>query len=257
MAIVEGFPDKLEIIDPGPRTFEQFCELLNIGTWKRPLEDYEHRPKLTTVKFEPYAHQLRLAKLYDEHQHVITCKYRQGGFSTLNLAWALHKFFYEEDKSIIFVTRSDREAMELSFIATQMIASLPMWMKGGIDANNHEIRRAENTLIFRSPRPCLGKSATHLFIEEAAFIEDMDLCWRALWPVACRGRIFVTSTANKRDQWFYKTYKDALSGLNSFHANLVHYLETPKFQDEEFVKKMKENLGMKAWQLEMLGEFRD
>ena len=90
-------------------------------------------------------------------------------------------------------------------------------------------------------------------------IKDMEQHWKALYPcIAHReGKVFVTSTINRKSDWFYKTYKEALHGINAFHVNLVHYLETPRYQDEEFAATVQNNVGPKAWRQEMLCEARE
>jgi phage FluMu gp28-like protein len=97
-----------------------------------------------------------------------------------------------------------------------------------------------------------GRGCTHVYIDEAAYIKNMDEEWRALHPVlSCGGRCYVLSTVNGVGNWFEKTYHGAVKKENAFHVYDAHYSEHPDFQDEEHLAKIKKNLGEKMFLVEM------
>src|SRR4051812_2265787 len=69
-------------------------------------------PKRGMIPFEVYDYQKRLFEHYETNRFSILTKFRQGGFTTTTLLYALWLCMFRLDQRILFVTKSDREAWE-------------------------------------------------------------------------------------------------------------------------------------------------
>jgi hypothetical protein len=194
-----------------------------------------------------------LLRDYEKHNFVIFKKYRQGGFTTFNLIYAIWKAVTGMDRRIVFVTKYDREAIGLSYIVKRMELGDLVERQ-----TNHETTFANGSSIcYMSASAGKGRSCNWLFIDEAAFFENMHDTWKCLYPSLSAGaRCVVYSTPNGTDKnWFHQTYFDALKKRNSFHVSDVHYLHHPNYATEDKRRTYRENLGDKAYLQEVKAEF--
>lgn len=204
-------------------------------------------PHRGLIDFKLHEYQKRYINFIEGNQYGITCKFRQGGFSTLNCAWALWKCSHFPNNKVVFALRSDREThYYMNYNIMNMINNLPIEIRPNITkCNDHTIEFDNKSAIFctsiGSILPYRYTSST-LFIEEAAFIGNkIESAWKRVFPFI--DKCIVTSTVNGIDNWFYETYRDAQSGSNSFKIFECSYLEHPDYQDSEFLEKKKKNLG--------------
>jgi len=189
---------------------------------------------------------------YENHRFVIFKKYRQGGFTTFNLIYAIWKAATEWDRHIMFVTKYDREALMLGHIVKRMELG-DMVRKH----TNHETRFVTGSVInYQNSQASRGKAADHIFIDEAAYIDNMSDCWKCLYPMlSCGAKCVVYSTPNGTDNWFYEIYKMACAKTNEFHVSPTHYLHHPIYKTEAKRTFFKENLGLKSYLREVKAEF--
>lgn len=80
------------------------------------------------VPFILHDFQKRYIEHLGEHRFVIAKKFRQGGFSTLTIAWLLWRFLFKLDERNMAVTQTDREAVYLSSMMRKMIRELPEFL---------------------------------------------------------------------------------------------------------------------------------
>lgn len=233
-------------------SFEYFCETYVKIT----------HPKNGLVPFKLYDFQKRyLAELNSDKRYVIGKKFCNGGFTTVSVLWLLWRAIFKRGERIMVGSKKDREAMECCWIARQALESLPRWLVPPPSrCNDHEIKFAESdsTLWFHAFTAACGRKLTHLYIDEPAFIPDMEEKWKALYPaIACGGRCIAMSTPNGKRGWFYETLTAALRGGNEFSVFTAEYWEHPDYDCPEWVASMKENLGERGWRQEVLTEFLD
>lgn len=216
-------------------------------------------PKLGLIPFKVYDYQIRLKKAYDENQFVIFKKFRQGGFTTFTAIWALWEAMFHTDRKILFISKTDREAVHIGRVIKKAMDYLPDWLKPKLSQENDHTKIfsfTESSISFLSIEATRSRSATHLIIDEAAFIRNMDEHWKALFPViATSGKVFALSTPNGIGGWFQETYHGALDKKNNFNVIEFDYWEHPDYNDPEWVKQMKVNLGERGFRQEVLGEF--
>lgn len=233
------------------RDFVHFCE--NYVKIVHPIKGL--------VDFKLHDFQKRYAKTLEDHRFVIGKKFRQGGFTTTNMAWIVWRLLFRLDERILVVCKSDREACWTSSVVKGILNQLPEWMVPEYGKfNDHRIENKETgcTVMFYTAEAARGQNVNYLFFEEAAFIPNMDAYWKCVWPcLSTGGHCVVMSTVNGKGNWFHKTYTDAAEGRNDFHVFECSYVEHPDYNNVEWVGKTREALGDRGWRQEVLGEFLD
>lgn len=217
-------------------------------------------PKFGTIPFVPYKYQRRVIHEYEDKRFNMVSKFRQGGITTIAVLWGLWKCEFQNDQQIYFLSKTDREALAAADIARRAMDNFPYWMfdKNQADITKHEKKFNDvgSKLCFYTPEAARGKSATCIMIDEAAFIDNMDQHWKAMYPVvATGGHIQIISTVNGIGNWYEETYREAEAGNNFFNIINLDYWEHPTYANPEWAKEMKANLGEKGWQQEVLRDF--
>lgn len=230
-------------------SFAYFCE-----TYVR----IEH-PLRGLIPFKLYDFQKRYVELIESKRFLINKKFRQGGFSTVNAVWLLWLSMFKLDKRSMIATKTDRMACEHSWIIRSVIKWLPEWLQPKLDKeNDHEIHFEETncSIYFFAFEASKARALDYLFVDEAAFIKDMDQHWKCMFPtLSCGGNCVVTSTPNGNKGWFHDVYMGSVNGENDFHAVHWNFEEHPDYNNDDWIKNMKANLGDKGWRNEVLCEF--
>lgn len=220
---------------------------------------YITHPKRGLVLFNLYVYQERCIREYDEYKHNIIRKFRQGGLTTLTVIWCLWRCMFKNDQKIMVLSKSDREAKGAGKIVTNVLKYLPEWIKPDVELDNqHEkvFRDTNGSIEFWTPEAARSKSLTYLIIDEAAFIKNMDEHWKSMYPtLSTGGSCIVISTVNGLGNWYEEWFHAALAGKNMFHVIDIEYKENPEYNNADWVKEMRSNLGEKGWRQEVLGDF--
>lgn len=208
-------------------------------------------PKKGVVDFTLYDFQKKLIETYNKERFVVLKKFRQGGFSTVTVMYGLWRCLFHHKQSILFISKTDREAKGLSGFAKRAIELLPEHLKPNLKIDNdHEksFAMTESKMIFRSATAGRSMAATHVIIDEAAFIPNMDRHWLSIYPIlSAGGKCFVLSTVNGIGNWFYDLYQNSSNENNSFKVFETDFKEHPDYNNEEWVKRTRENLGEKGY----------
>ncbi len=237
------------------------CEILDNDLIKKntndPIGYIESLKIIHPVKalmdFKLYDYQKRYIKFIEDNQFVIGCKFRQGGFSTMNAAYSLWKCAHYPNQKIMFALKNERESFYINDIIRRMIDYLPIEIKPNITkCNDHTIEFENNSAIFSANiTTCLnkimGRNISHLFLDEAAFIGDNKIedYWKKMFPAIKKCTIM--STVNGTNNWFFNVYNDARLNRNSFKIFECSYLENPELKNDEFIKEMRKCLGEKGF----------
>jgi hypothetical protein len=211
------------------------------------------------VNFKLYDYQKRYVKALADHRFVIAPKFRQGGFTTLTCAWLLWRFLFKQDEANMVMTKSDREACYTSSTVRRMIDYLPEFLKPKMSKCNDHSLVSEDTnckMWFLTCEAACGRAINYLFIDEPAFIKDMDKHWKAMYPVlSTGGHCIATSSVNGAEGWFFETVKGAFEKKNDFFLFTAEYHEHPDYNDPNWVAQTRRNLGDRGWRQEVLCEF--
>lgn len=206
-----------------------------------------------------YKYQQRVVEDYGRNRFNIISKFRQGGLTTISTVWADWRCLFMTDQRIMVLSKTDREAMAAGENARLANEHLPKWMLPTMGDDNKHERQFKDTgsaLYFYTPEAIRGKSPTILIIDEAAFIQDMDRHWKAMFPaISTGGSCIVISTVNGVGNWYEHTYHEAQRGDNDFHLIDLDYWEHPLYNDPKWVNTTRATLGEKGWQQEVLRSF--
>lgn len=217
-------------------------------------------PMKGLIPFVLYEYQRKVIRDYEKYRFNIISKFRQGGLTTVTLLWGLWRCMFQLDQQIMLLSKTDREATDIGMMVDRSCENFPEWLKPKKDGKwNDHLKMFTDTgsaIKFYSPEAARGKAVTFLIVDEAAFVDSMDLHWKAMWPVlSTGGSCALVSTVNGLGNWYEQTYHDAKEGHNKFHVIDLDYWEHPDYNDEEWVKEQKAQLGEKGFLQEVLREF--
>jgi hypothetical protein len=211
------------------------------------------------IPFEVYGYQERLWKHYETNRFSILTKFRQGGFTTMTLLYAMWRCMFRLDQRILFLSKTDREAVYAKRILDRALQHLPDWLQPEVGKNNnHQIQftYTNSDMAFLTPIASRGRGCSLLIIDEPAFIPNMEQHWKAMYPcIACGGNVIAVGTPNGLANWFQETYHAAQQGKNAFSVFFADYTEHPDYNNADWVKQVRENLGEAGWQQEILQNF--
>lgn len=216
-------------------------------------------PKKGLLPFITFRYQRRVVDNYDQYRFNIIRKFRQGGLTTVTVLWAMWRCLFKLDETLMVVSKTDREAIAAGEIVKRALEELPSWMQPDMSKNNDHQKIFTDTgckLFFYTPEAARGRAITYLIIDEAAFIQNMAKFWNDVFPtISTGGSVIVVSTVNGVGNWYEETYHAAERKENDFNIIDIAYDEHPEYQDPEWVKTIRAQLGEKGFQQEVLGDF--
>ena len=198
------------------------------------------------VPFKLYPFQHKILECLEENRFNILRKFRQAGCTTIAAAYSLWMCIFQKHKAIVILSKGDAESTEVLDRIKLMYDELPEFLKPGIiEDNKHTLKLKSHSVIKSRPS---GKQSgrslagSFLIIDEAAFIENIDTIWAAVYPIiSTGGRAFVLSTVNGIGNWYHSVYQNALDGNNSFHPIDIRWQEHPEYSyNPEFSHLYKE-----------------
>jgi len=199
--------------------------------------------------------------MFEKEKFVILRKFRQAGLSTLAAIYALWKILFFSDQRILMISITDRDSKNLMAMIRRTWEYLPDWMRCETSEFSQHVIKLETGSEIRCGTPKMGRgySANVIVVDEAAFIPNMDEVWKSIFPSLAAagedGKAFVISTVNGLGNWYADIYHDAKDGKNAFCCLDLDYHEHPDYNNDEFVSRMKEQLGPRGWDQEVLGVF--
>lgn len=236
--------DREIINDLRCHSFFDFC--------KEEIELYN--PVMGKLSFELYDYQKRLIETCENNRFVIGSKFRQGGFTTTITTWLLWKCLTQSNINAAYFTKTDRACQD---VMRDLEFSLKN--KEGLKIQRRGIKEIEfaktnSRLSFVTPEACRGRVIDYLFIDEAAFIHDMDIAWKIIYPAAANAKSIVilsTRTSDSRGKWFEQMLTESAKGKNKFSCFFAHYKEHPVHNTDAWEKEVRKNLGEKSFRQEM------
>lgn len=230
------------------------------------------------VPFKLYGFQKKILTDLESHRFNILRKFRQAGCTTIAAAYALWFIIFNKHKSVVILSKGDAESTEVLDRIKVMYDELPAWLKPGIiEDNKHTLKLATySTIKSRPSGKQSGRSlaGSMLIIDEAAFIDNIDTIWAAVYPIiSTGGRAFVLSTVNGVGNWYYDVYTKAINKENSFNPIDIRWQDHPEYKRhlgyEWLYKEMEEkglnvdqweattrgNMPMRQWMQEYEGAF--
>ena len=210
------------------------------------------------VHFNLYGFQKLILENLEAHRFNILRKFRQAGCTTIASAYSLWMALFNKHKAIVILSKGDAESTEVLDRIKLMYDELPAFLKPGIvEDNKHTLKLKTNSVIKSRPS---GKQSgrslagTLLIVDEAAFIENIDTIWAAVYPIiSTGGRAFILSTVNGMGNWYEETYRGAVEKRNSFNAIDIKWEDHPEYKKQKgyssLYKEMEEKgLNVDNWE---------
>lgn len=188
-------------------------------------------PSAGVLPFVPFKYQKYALGCFRKHKFNIFRKCRQSGISKISGAYALWFSMFNAHKTTLIVSRTDLDAMK--FLRENIKFSfdlLPQWMQEmwrPVKDNEHELAFPNGSSIqslTSSPDVMRSNAASLNIIDEAAFIDKMDVLWAGGWSTLQHGgSAIVISTTNGIGNWYWSTYTDAEAGKGVFNPIVVNW----------------------------------
>tara|TARA_Y100000385_G_scaffold77368_1_gene78497 strand:+ start:2446 stop:3990 length:1545 start_codon:yes stop_codon:yes gene_type:complete len=203
------------------------------------------------VPFKLYPFQERILSDLEEHRFNILRKFRQAGCTTIAAAYSLWMVIFQKHKQVVILSKGDAESTEVLDRIKLMYDELPEFLKPGIQEDNkHTLKlKTGSTIKSRPSGKQSGRSlaGSLLIIDEAAFIENIDSIWAAVFPIiSTGGRAFVLSTVNGIGNWYHEVYQKAITGDNTFNPIDIRWQEHPEYAYNEDYTALYEEMAEKG-----------
>jgi len=201
------------------------------------------------VPFKLYPFQVEILENVKNHRFNILRKFRQAGCTTISAAYSLWMIVFQKHKQVVILSKGDAESTEVLDRIKIMYEELPSFIRPKIvEDNKHTLKLSTGSTIKSRPS---GKQSGRslagslLIIDEAAFIDNIETIWAAVYPIiSTGGRAFVLSTVNGVGNWYYDVYHGALEGTNSFNRIDIEWKDHPEYKRQEgFTELYKEMEG--------------
>lgn len=216
------------------------------------------------VPFTLHPFQKRFAASILGNRYLIGKKFRNDGFTTVSIVYGLWDALFHLDRRVGFLANNQAGAEYLNQFLSDILHQLPEWLRGEFhEQNKYRIKFSDcgSSITFISSEEeavrVRGCKFDLLFIDEAAYHEDLHEAWRVIFPsLACGGSVIATSTTKKlkygENNWFFETICGAEEGTNSFVVFTVDHSEHPDYSNPDFVELLKKNLGDEGYHIEVL-----
>lgn len=229
------------------------------------------------VPFKIFPRQYEFLKSLCTHDNTIAIKHRQAGITTVSAAWATAQCVFarrDAPETILCIGNKLDISEQLLEKLGYFIAQVPRWMWGS-DFWSPDPNSEKNTkTIFKSrnkdkielfngckvyarssgPNAARGISAVSILIfDEAAFIENGPAVYsQAVAATASvkNAKIIMVSTPNGKDQLYYSTYAQALTGDNNYNPVEFKWFQDLRYQRNLKWSRKNEKTGEIEWDVD-------
>lgn len=218
-------------------------------------ENYWHikHPERGRIKFEMRTAQIETVRSWLDNRYSVVLKARQIGFSTLAAAYSFWLVFFQPDRFVIMLSRTEREAMKLLQKSKYGHRWMPEWMRirGPRLLTDHQLKMVfdnESAIesLPSSNDPARGESVFLVIVDEMAFLPNPDEAWASIEPIAdVGGRVICLSTANGSGNFFHSLWVGSQTGTNLFKGIFWSWDAGDRDADWYEVKKK----SLPDWQL--------
>lgn len=198
---------------------ENFCKVKHPTAGIRPFRLFSYQQK-SLIAFR---------------QHRFNCykKTRQCGISTLSGAFALWYAMFYCNKTILVVSKGDRDAVaflekNIKFVYQHLPEEFhEIYGKLKDISNEHTMKFPNGSSIQSLPSSddvLRSNSASLNIIDESAFMKNMQAMWTAGYSTLMHGgSVIVVSTTNGQGSWYHITWVDAIAKRNQFNPIEINW----------------------------------
>ena len=230
-------------IDDLVDAFEYFCT----NYW------YIKHPERGRIPFEMREAQVETIRAWLSNRYSVVLKARQIGFSTIGAAYAFWLTFFWQDRFVVMLSRTEREAAKLLQKSKYGFKFVPQWMKerGPQITSDNQLKMtfSNESAIESLPSgndPARGESVYLVIVDEMAFLPNSEEAWASIEPIAdVGGRVICLSTANGSGNFFHHLWTGSQTGANLFKG--VFWPWSAGDRDEDWYESKCRT--MPGWQL--------
>lgn len=223
--------------------FIYFCE----NYW------YIKHPERGRILFEMREAQIDTMAVWMSERYSVVLKARQIGFSTLAAAYAFWLVFFNADRFVVMLSRTERESVKLLAKSKYGYRFLPQWMKerGPKQVTDHQLKMMfDNESGVESlpsgSDPARGESVYLVIVDEWAFLPNPEEAWASIEPIAdVGGRVIGLSTANGSGNFFHQLWVGSQTRTNQFTG--IFFPWSAGDRDDDWYEIKSKN--MQSWQL--------
>jgi len=205
-------------------------------------------PMKGLVTFNLYSFQEDAVRDFQDHRYNVVLKARQLGISTTISAYITWLMLFHRSKNVVVMATKLQTAAHLVKKVKLAMKSLPEWMMiSRIVIDNRNSFKLDNEsevkAISTSGDAGRSEALSLLVVDEAAFVENMDVLWSGLLPtLSTGGDCIVASTPNGVGNLFHKIYSEAEQELNDFNCLKLPWDLHPE-RDQEWFEKESRNMS--------------
>ncbi len=210
-------------------------------------------PILGIIPIVKWPHLHQLLDLIETNDRIIILKARQIGITWLICAIALWYVLFQNSANVLMFSRRETEAVNMKNRVFFMYEQLPEWLKVPIGKNNDELLEfplmGSQIQSFPSTEGgARSDAATLVILDEWAFQRYDETNFTAILPTVEHGKLVGLSTANGKNNAFYRIWSEAKKKLNSFIPIFIPYTVRPG-RDEAWHKQQEADMpAYMAWQ---------
>jgi len=211
----------------------------NFGTIKHP--------DAGKIPFNLFNYQQESIKKFQQHRFNVFKKTRQAGISTLCGAYALWYAMFKPYKTILIVSKRDKDAMEfldknVKFIYNNLPKSIKKYYGDPEPEtyNQHQIifpNGSQINSLPSGPDTLRSNSSSLNIIDEASAMPHMSDMWAGGWSTIMHGgSVIIISTARGTSNWYYQTWNDAENQRNDFNPIIINWWDmtwTLRYKNQE------------------------
>jgi len=214
------------------------------------------------VPFELYDYQENMVNSIHNNRFVIAKLPRQSGKSTTVIAYLLHYVLFNPQVSVAVLANKQATARELLHRLKLAYEYLPKWLQQGIvewNKGNISLENGSKVLASSTSASAVrGGSFNMIFLDEFAYVPEnvADEFFSSVYPTISSGKetkVLIISTP-KGLNMYYKLWRDAEEGNNSYVPIEVHWSEVPG-RDEKWKKETIRNTSESQFRAEFECEF--
>ena len=232
-----------EDVDTLVHAFTLFCE----------ENFYIKHPSKGRIAFKLRDAQKSVVRDWMECRYTVALKARQIGFSTLAAAYVLWLCQWD-DRFIVMLSRTEREAVKLLRKVRYNWRSMPDWVRERfpqlLDNNQTKMTFDNESSIESLPSnndPARGESVFLVVVDEWGFLPNAEEAWASIEPVAdIGGRVIGIGTANGEGNFYHQLWLDSQSGENQFRGIFHSWRAVPERDDEWYAQKKRQH-HMQPW----------
>lgn len=194
-------------------------------------------------------YQERILDGFENNRFNILLSARQIGKTTCSAIYLLWFACFNKDKTIAILANKADTAKSILAEIKFAYEHLPTYLKPGVTEYNTFSVSFENGCKIlakaTSPDALRGEAISLLFLDEFAFVPQnfAEDFWTSNYPtLSTGGSAIIVSTPNGTANLFYKLWKDAIDGKNSFNHIQVNWQEVPG-RDEAWKERTIRDLG--------------